>query len=306
MDGKYETDAVALRTALEGFGADEATIMKITAKRSNKERQMIRTAYAASFGRDLLEDLDDKLGGNFKLAVVGCFLNPVEYDVNELFFAFKGAGTNEDTVSEIIGSRNNRRLQEIKDLYKQKHGETLEDRIKEELSGDYEKLLISLCQCKRNESDHVNKSEVEEEVKLLYNAGEGKCGTDEETFNRIFALRSPAHLACLNQQYHHVYGKTLLDVVESEFSGDVKVLLKTILHSHINPVDYFAERIYLACKGWGTNDKVLVRSIITTDESLLKDIKKLYVRKYNMTLDAQITDETSGDYKQMLLDLVAN
>ncbi len=43
-------------------------------------------------------------------------MNPIEYDVNELYLAFKGIGTNKDTVSEIIGSRNNRRLQEIKDL----------------------------------------------------------------------------------------------------------------------------------------------------------------------------------------------
>ena len=147
---------------------------------------------------------------------------------------------------------------------------------------------------------------MEQEVKALYNAGEGKLGTDEEIFNRIFATRSPAHLACLDKHYQQLHGKTLLEVVEKEFSGDVKVLLKTVLHSHINPVDYFAQRIYLACKGWGTNDKVLVRSIITTDEILLKDIKKLYQKKYSMTLEAQITEETSGDYKKMLLDLVSN
>ena len=306
MDSRYEADAVALQTAMTGWGADDAAIMTITSKRKNYERQHIRAAYKTSFGRDLIEDLEEKLGGNFKLTVVSCFMTPVEYDVNELYLAFKGWGTNKDAVSEIIGSRNNRRLQEIKDLYKEKHGESLEHKVKDKLSGDYERLLISLLQCNRDETNSVNHSEVAQDVKALYSAGEGRWGTDEATFNRIFATRSPAHLACINQHYNKVHGKNLMQVVESEFSGDEKVLLKTILHAHIDPVDYFAERIYLACKGLGTNDKVLVRSIITTDESLLKDIKKLYVDKYKISLEDQIIDETSGDYKQMLLDLVAN
>jgi len=116
LDGKYEADAVALRKVLEVWGVDEATIITVTAKRNNYEKQLIRTAYAASFGRDLIEDLQDKLGGNLKHSAVGCFLNPVKVDVQKLFLAFEGIGIIEDTVNEIIGSWNNRRLQEIKDL----------------------------------------------------------------------------------------------------------------------------------------------------------------------------------------------
>jgi len=306
MNSKYESDATALREAMKGAGTDEQAIIAITKSRSNNERQIIRQMYTASFGRNLIADLEDELSGNFKNTVIGMYLSPVEYDVSELYKAFKGAGTDDDSVIEIIGTRNNRRLQDIKTLYKQKYGETLETRVKDETSGNYRNLLIALLQGSRDESNTINQSQVEKDVDALYKAGEGKLGTDEETFIRIFTLRNPAHLSSLNMYYKHRYKKSLIDVIDSEFSGNVKNLLNTILHSHINPADYFADRIYKACKGAGTNDKVLVRSLITTDESLLFEIKKIYMSKFGITLEDQIKSETSGDYQSMLLGLVSS
>ena len=86
-------------------------------------------------------------------------------------------GTNEDTLTEIIGSRSNGRLQEIKKLYKEKHNETLEQRIKEEASAEYRNLIVSILQCNRNTSSTVDQKAVKEDVEDLYNAGEGKWGT---------------------------------------------------------------------------------------------------------------------------------
>jgi len=80
--------------------------------------------------------------------------------------------------------------------------------------------------------------------------------------------------------------------------------LQTILHSHINPADYYAARIYKACKGWGTNDSMLIRALIVMDEVYMEEIKKIYKSKFGMTLAEQINDETSGDYKKMLLLLI--
>jgi annexin A7/11 len=263
----------------------------------------IRDAYSTAFGRDLIEDLDSEVSGHLKQLIVGLWRSPVEYDCAEIYLAVKGAGTNEDTLNEIIGSRSNFRLIEIKKKYKEMYSEDLEDRIKGECSGHYEKLMISLLQCKRDETNNVNKAQIEKDVVDLYNAGEGKWGTDEDIFNRIFVLRSATHLYHVNNLYQSTYGKSLLQVIDSEFSGNLKVLLKTVLHSHVNPADYFSDRIYLACKGLGTNDSVLIRTLITIDEAFLADIKKIYVTKYKMTLEQQIKDETSGDYKNMLLEL---
>jgi hypothetical protein len=46
--------------------------------------------------------------------------------------------------------------------------------------------------------------------------------------------------------------------------------------------------------------------LIVIDEAFLGEVKNIYKQKYGMTLEAQIKDETSGDYKKMLLELVKN
>ena len=117
-----EKDAEALRNAMKGMGTDEAAIIKIIANRTNAQRQKIKEAYKTAYGRDLIADLKSELRGNFEDATVALFEPPVDYDVSELHKAMKGAGTDEDTLIEIIASRPNWLLKQIKQKYKEKHG----------------------------------------------------------------------------------------------------------------------------------------------------------------------------------------
>ncbi len=138
----FEQDAKDLREAMKGLGTDEETIINITTMRSNKERIAIRTTYKSAFGRDLITDLDSELNSNLKLATIGMWRSPIEFDALEIYHACKGLGTDEDSLSEVIGSRSNRRLNEIKIAYEQIIKENLETRISDETSGDYRKLVI--------------------------------------------------------------------------------------------------------------------------------------------------------------------
>jgi hypothetical protein len=302
--GDYEADAMALREAIEGAGTDEDTLINLTASRSNNDRCEIRGAYKAAFGRDLLDDLRDDIGGNFGQVVCSMYMSPVEFDVQELRKSVEGGGTEEGIISEIVGSRSNYRLKEILGLYKVKFDEDFEERVKGEVSGDYEKLLVALLQCSRNDTDEVDEDACQEDVNALYEAGEGKWGTDEETFNRIFAMRNSYHLRRMNEMYMAEKETPLMDVVESEFGGDTKILLKTILHAHINPADYYATRIYKACKGFGTDEETVTRALVVMDEAFLPQVKEIFETKYEKTLRDTIADECSGDYGKMLLALM--
>ena len=116
-----EKDAETLRNAMKGLGTDEAAIIKVIANRNNAQRQKIKSAYKTAYGRDLIDDLKSELKGNFEDAVVALFEPPVEYDVDQLRKAMKGAGTDEDTLIEIIASRPNWLLKQIKDKYQEKY-----------------------------------------------------------------------------------------------------------------------------------------------------------------------------------------
>ena len=62
-----QKDAEDLRKAMEGFGTDEAALIKICANRSNSQRQQIKQAYKSLYGRDLIADLKSELHGDSKM-----------------------------------------------------------------------------------------------------------------------------------------------------------------------------------------------------------------------------------------------
>jgi annexin A7/11 len=301
---QYRKDAEVLRKAMAGWGTDEDPIIEISSRRSNADRQAIVKEYKTLYGRDAIADLEDELGGDLGRTIQAMYKTPLDYDCSELYKAMKGAGTDEDTLIEIIGSRPTSTLKAIIIRYKEIYNLDLEQHVVSETSGDLQRLLVSLLQCNRSETHQIDTSKLNADVKKLYDAGEGQWGTDESVFNMIFATRSPSELDYINTKYAETAGKSLFKVIDSEFSGDMAKLLKTVLMAQINPPEYFADRIYYACKGLGTNDKVLIRVLVSRDEIDLSTINKVYIQKYKKTLVDQIKDECSGDYKNLLIAIV--
>ena len=300
---QYEKDAKTLRNAMEGWGTDEGPIIELTVNRTNADRQEILKFYKSSYGEDLFKELSSELGGDLKKVVLGMFQTPLDYDCSELHKAMSGAGTDEDTLIEIICTRSNDQLAQIKDRFKELFGKDLEEEVADECGGDMKRFLISLLQCNRSEETDIDEDKLNKDLADLYEAGEGSWGTDESAFNKIFVNRSRAELRYINDEYFKACGKSLKEVVESEFGGDMKKALVTALHALLNPADYFATRIYNACKGMGTDDNILIRVMVSRDEVDMKEIKQIYKNKYEKTLYEEINDECGGDYKNILIGI---
>jgi len=298
-----QADAEALRKAMKGFGTDEAALIKICANRSNTQRQQIKAAYKAAFGRDLIEDLKSELHGKFEDAMVALFADPIEYDADQLRKAMKGAGTNEDTLIEIIGSRPPNVLMAVKDRYKQMFQRDLEADIKKETSGTLQHLLISLLQCNRSTNTVADPNRCAAIAQEIFQAGEAKLGTDESVFNKYFVSLSPMELACVAQQYHKLTGHTILQAIDKEFSGDSKKALRTIVYATLSPSEYFATRVNDAIKGWGTNDHLLIRILITRDEIDMPQIKQYYKQLFGKDMVQAVKSDISGDYQKLMIEL---
>ena len=301
-----ESDTNALHNALNGKGPKAETIIKIICSRTNVQRQEILTYYKASYGKDLVEILKKELGGNFEIAVLALFDTPVMYDVKELRHAMEGLGTNEDTLIEIIASRPKKRLDEIKAAYLATYGQSLEAAVKDETSGDLKNLLVSLLQCKRSDNVLVDNPMCLQDAKDLYDAGEGRWGTDESVFNKIFSLRSSYEIEVIARHYLQISGHSLMQAIENEFSGDILKLLRAIMKVMINAHVYFAERVNKAIKGWGTNDRLLIRVLVSRDEIDMNEIKEAYKQMYQKDMLQDIIDDTSGDYKNLLVELASH
>ena len=299
-----EKDCEILHRAMHGVGTDETTIINLVCSRNAMERAEIRRKYIALYGKDLIKRIKEELSGNFEDTVVGLFMTPPEYDAYWLYKAMKGIGTSEGILIEILGTRNNQEIQMIKDEFQRTYGKPLEKWIHSETSGHFRKLLIGLIQCSRSMNTVPNPAQCQSDAQALYQAGEGRWGTDESTFVRIFTQRSAAELDMISSCYQQLRGKSLHKAIDNEFSGDTKKLLHTILEGLQDPAAYFARRLRESVQGIGTNDSRLVRVIVSRCEVDMPRIKQAYQRLYGRDLVSDVRSDTSGDYKRILTYLL--
>ena len=300
-----QADADGIRAAMKGIGCNKEALINIIGPRTNAQRLQIRDTYKSAYGRDLLEDLKKELSGHLKDTALALFYSPIDYDCLCLRAAMKGLGTDEDTLIEIIATRPPFIIKQIIERYPQiVEKRDLVNDVKSETSGAFRRLLISLLQGERSNNQNPNPQECQECAKQLYEAGEKRWGTDDSVFNKIFAMKSPAEMAVIAREYHKLTGHTILQAVNNEFSGDMKTLLNAIVYAVISPSEYFATRVNKAVKGLGTNDKLLIRVLVTRAEIDMPQIKQYYKQLYGKDMVEDIKGDTSGDYRKLLLKIL--
>uniref|UniRef100_A0A4W4EJL5 Annexin n=1 Tax=Electrophorus electricus TaxID=8005 RepID=A0A4W4EJL5_ELEEL len=296
-------DVEVLRKAMKGFGTDEQAIINLLGSRSNKQRVPLVIAYKTSYGKDLIKDLKSELSGNFEKVVLAMLKTPVQYDASEIREAIKGAGTDEACLIEILASRSNEEIREINKVYKAEYKKKLEDSITGDTSGHFRRLLVSLAQGNRDERETVDISLAKQDAQILYQAGENKLGTDESKFNAILCSRSKPHLRAVFQEYQHMCGRDIEKSLEREMSGNLESGMLAVVKCIKDMPAFFAERLYKAMKGLGTKDCTLIRIMVSRSEVDMLDIRQAYVKKYGRSLYTDISGDTSGDYKKILLKL---
>ena len=303
---RVDEDAAALRKAMKGLGTDEKAIINIIANRTNRERMAMIESFKRQFNRDLLKDLKSELSGKFEDATLALFKDPIDYDCYTLNKAMKGAGTNEDTLIEILATRPNYYINEIKKKYRALYGKTLEEELISELSGDLKRVMLTLASAFRSENTNPDITDCTNKADQLYKAGEKRWGTDEKVFYDILTKASPEEIKMINKIYYQKYNHGLLKAIDNEFSGDMKKLLKTVVNVCLDPAVYYATRVNYAIKGLGTKDTLLIRILVTRDEIDMPRIREAYKELYKKDMVKDIEDDTSGDYKRLMVQLASH
>ncbi|KAM3275209.1 hypothetical protein ACQJBY_043894 [Aegilops geniculata] len=323
-------DAIDLHKAFKGFGCDSTTVSNILAHRDSMQRGYIQQEYKTMYSEELSRRISSELSGNHKVwkivekslvhdksdyctailaeekALSLWILDPAGRDATVLKEALSAESLDLKAATDIICSRTPSQLQIMKQTYYAKFGTYLEHDISQQASGDHQKILLAYVGIPRYEGPEVDPTIVTHDAKDLYKAGEKKLGTDEKTFIRIFTERSWAHMAAVASAYHHMYDRSLQKVVKNETSGNFEVALLTILRCAENPAKYFAKVLRKSMKGLGTDDKTLVRVVVTRTEIDMQYIKAEYYKKYKKPLADAIHSETSGGYRTFLLSLVGS
>lgn len=281
-------------------GKDEKGIITFILNHSNAQLVKLR----ADYGSDLLKELESKFSGDFKNVLVALFKDPVEYDADLLYYAMKGLGSNKDVITEVLCFRSPERMNEIKAKFKEKYGKELIPEIKSETSGDYQKIALNLLEGNRSTNSSPDLENCTKIAKELYDAGEGKLGTNEDVFIKYFTTLSPEELLLVCKEYHKNHKKNMLDSIDNEFDSHVQRLLKIILYSLYSPSEYFAIQIHNSVAGLGTSDEQLIRSIISRADVDMKRIKKYYQKIYQKDMIEEVNGDLSGSYKDIIEGLM--
>uniref|UniRef100_A0A8C2ECZ6 Annexin n=2 Tax=Cyprinus carpio TaxID=7962 RepID=A0A8C2ECZ6_CYPCA len=279
-DFNPEEDAAKIETAIKTKGVDEQTIIDILTKRSCSQRSEIAFEY---------EKRAKKVNTIIKKLIT----------IKNI-----GLGTDEESLTEIVCSRNNEELKEIKKVYREMFKKELEKDVSGDTSGDVAKLLVALVQAKRDEpSNVVDYEKIDNDARALYDAGVKRKGTDVTTWISIFSERSVPHLQKVFERYKRYSPYDIKESIRKEVKGDLEKSFLTLVECLENKHLYFASRLSDAMKSKSVKEKVITRIIVSRCEVDLMKVRSEFKKNFGKSLYQTIFEHTKGDYQRALLNL---
>ncbi|XP_027030538.2 annexin A4 [Tachysurus fulvidraco] len=224
-----------------------------------------------------------------------------EIDAEKLRAAMKGAGTDEAAIIAILSHRTIAQRQKIKEAYKVSVGKNLEDDIKSELTGNFEKVVCGLLM-----------SAPVYDAYELRNAIKG-AGTDEACLIEILASRTNSEMKALTAVYKKEYEHDLEDDISGDTSGMFKrvlVSLATAGRDESTKVDEAlakqdAKEIFDAGEArWGTDEVKFLTILCVRNRNHLLRVFQEYQKISGRDIEDSIKREMSGCLEDVFLAIV--
>ena len=142
-------DAQRLYKAMKGFGTDEVALIDVLCNRTSSQRQQIALVFKTSYGKDLLKSVESETSGDFRNILRALLLRPSLFEAMELRDSVQGFGTHERQLIDIICSKTNAEMVELRNAYKQVFNRNMEEDVKDDVSGYFKRFLVSLIAAHR-------------------------------------------------------------------------------------------------------------------------------------------------------------
>ncbi|CCC05003.1 unnamed protein product [Sordaria macrospora k-hell] len=300
-----DPDADRLRKAMKGWGTDEKELIRVLADKDPLQINLLREAFSKRHRRDLIADIKSETSSWFEEGLVMLARGPLLNDVHMLYNAMDGAGTNEDILNDILLRRSNADLKAIKAEFSRVFRRSLEEMVRGELSMKTERhFMIVLGATRAEDAAPVVKADIDRDVDDIYNATEGKIGTDEMRVCSILSLRNNNQIRAISYEYRQKYARDLDTVIQKqEFSGHMKDALLIQLRHGTDKYMLQARLLEDAMAGLGTKDRLLTSRLVRAhwDRENLRNVKNAYEQRYKTKLYKRVQGETSGDYQRLLV-----
>ncbi|CAN6484717.1 unnamed protein product [Victoria cruziana] len=298
-------DCEQLRAAFAGWGTNEKLIISILGHRNAAQIKLIRNTYSELYGESLLKDLKDELSNDFESSVLLWTLDPAERDALLANQTIRRWEPKNHVLIEIACARSPKELLLVREAYHARFKKSIEEDIAPHTDSGYRKLLVGLVSSYRYHGEEIDNHLAKKEAQILHGKIKGNAMNHEEVI-RILTTRSKAQLTATFSHYKNSFGNPIDEDLKADSKDEYLCALKAAVQCLAFPEKYFVEVLNKAMKGLGTDEAALTRVVVTRAEVDMKQIKEEYLRVNGVGLDKAIVDDTSGDYREMLLTLIGH
>uniref|UniRef100_A0A8K9UEV4 Annexin n=1 Tax=Oncorhynchus mykiss TaxID=8022 RepID=A0A8K9UEV4_ONCMY len=149
----------------------------------------------------------------------------------------------------------------------------------------------------RSSSGNFNANQ---DAETLYKAMKG-LGTDEDSIMKLLTSRSNSQRQQIKAAYKTLHGKDLVGDLQGELGGKFETLVVALMTP---PILYDVTSLRNAIKGAGTDEKVLIEILSSRTAQQIKDITAAYRQEFNKNLEEDVTGDTSGHFRRLLVILL--
>jgi annexin A6 len=322
-------DAKRIHKACAGLGTDDGALIAVLSSRTKDSLQKISECYCERYGCTLVGQIKSECSFNYATFLCSMVRDKAKVDALNFRKALKGWGTDDDLLVELTCTRTNKELWEIKRAYQQIFNRDLVTDVKGDTSGVYRKFLVRVLRCRRDEPAAAGAAAVTAAADAAkQEEDEGQCGSDagkaeeqaaalheaaeasksstakrvlpggKDAYLDILTKASPEQAALISAAYEDKYGCSLETMIEENMGfmyRDLRKACKAIIKPRLS---VFADLLYQAFKGFGTDDSAVARILGGQDKNMVKLIAGEYQRLHpdGENLVASLQSELSGNF----------
>ncbi|KAK6343964.1 Annexin A6 [Orbilia brochopaga] len=318
-DQRLTREADALRTAMKGFGCNQAELIRVmSALNTPYAIHSVARAFQQRYNRDLLADLKKETSGNFQDTLLAIARGPLLEEVHAVHAAIHRPGTTETVLDDVLLCRSPPDLDAIKKAYKRAFSRELEADVRGDLSLKTESMFAFALQNRRApDNEPVDMGQIEKDVYNIHLALEGVGGagvggilggTHQEAVYSTILSRNDAQIGAIAHSYERMYHRRLDVTIEKKFSGHMQRSLLYAIRGGTDKALRDAMLLEDAMAGIGTRDSLLIHRLVKFhwNKPHFENVKRAYHDTYKRSLEDAVHKETSGDYRKLLVALVQN
>lgn len=284
---------------------NKSLLIRLSSTLKKSTREELITIYNKINKKNLSDLIKSKMrNNNFRICIERLFTSSIDYDCMDIKESIGVFSNDNDTIIEIICSKKCFELRKISERFQKLYEKSLEEYLSK-IDSEIKRVLIDILRSVRKDNslfDCYSLNEIVYEIENIHH----KKSKDYSIFHHILLFNSVEEIRYINKRIIQKMSKNLLSVIEEVMTGNLEKIYSTIAFSLLNPIAYYSVNIRKACKGLGTNNNMLIKSILNRSGKELRQIDSYYKKNYNMNLIAQVIDETSGEYQELLIEVLKN